>query len=532
MVKIFLVEDELIIRRNFRENIDWKSAGIEFTGDAADGELALPLIMSKHPDILITDIRMPFMDGLQLASIVKSKLPAIKIIVLTGYKDFDYAKEAIGIGVEDYLLKPITSEKLVEKIKTIAETIKKQQKEEKVIENYKVEISEKKMLEKNVFFSELISGHYTCKEILTKAVPLNISLPAESYSIFLLSILTSDGTSFEIPEIYEKLQLYAASENWICFNRGIEGFAVLCMNIDKQRWEKFKKQLTIEFSTITEVTYFGVLGSPVHRLSELQNSYIDAQKVFSMRFLNKDQNTLVFYSDIDLLKESSLLFPSFELDSEKLDWTLIEKFLKQGAGKEISSYVSEFFSSLTTTNLKIPYFRYYLIMNIYFCCSSFLQRTGYEKGCLVSVNKNSFLTFSEEKMKSFVESLLRKTIQLRDDKAGNHNTVMISKAKEYIQENFNSKEISLYSVAKKIGISSNYLSTLFSNETQMTFIEYLTSVRLEKAMELLMCTTMRSYEISYQVGYQDSHYFSYIFKKNFGMTPKEYRARKLKTENA
>lgn len=120
MVKVFLVEDESIIRRGIRDNIAWESHGFEFVGEAGDGEYAYPLLLNTKPDILITDIKMPFMDGLELSRLVKKSLPKTRIIILSGYNEFEYAKEAIKIGISDYLLKPVTSVSLLDTLKHVA----------------------------------------------------------------------------------------------------------------------------------------------------------------------------------------------------------------------------------------------------------------------------------------------------------------------------------------------------------------------------------------------------------------------------
>ena len=113
MIKVFLVEDEIIIREGIRYNIDWEKEGLEFVGEASDGELAYPLIQKTKPDILITDIKMPFMDGLELSRLVKQEMPEVKIIILSGYDEFEYAREGIDIGITDYLLKPVSERKSV-----------------------------------------------------------------------------------------------------------------------------------------------------------------------------------------------------------------------------------------------------------------------------------------------------------------------------------------------------------------------------------------------------------------------------------
>ena len=119
MLKIFLAEDEVIVRETIKRMIPWEELGFELVGEAADGEMALPLLIRQKPDLLITDIKMPFMDGLTLAKLAKKELPELKIVILSGYDDFNYAKQAINIGVEDYLLKPITKNALIERISEI-----------------------------------------------------------------------------------------------------------------------------------------------------------------------------------------------------------------------------------------------------------------------------------------------------------------------------------------------------------------------------------------------------------------------------
>ena len=148
MIKVFLVEDEIIIRNGIKNSINWEMHGYDFVGEASDGELALPMILEKKPDILITDIKMPFMDGLELSEQVKKALPATKIMILSGYNEFDYAKMAIKIGVTDYLLKPISSEKLLDAVNKVAEEIRKEQSEKEQMNQYAREMQENKESEK------------------------------------------------------------------------------------------------------------------------------------------------------------------------------------------------------------------------------------------------------------------------------------------------------------------------------------------------------------------------------------------------
>ena len=141
-IKVFLVEDEIVIREGIKRNINWGQEGFDFAGEASDGELAYPLIQSTKPDILITDIKMPFMDGLELSRLVKKELPDIKILVLSGYNEFEYAKEAINIGITEYLVKPISGAKLLEAVKKVAKTILEERQQRQFLLAYQKEQKE------------------------------------------------------------------------------------------------------------------------------------------------------------------------------------------------------------------------------------------------------------------------------------------------------------------------------------------------------------------------------------------------------
>ena len=141
-VKIFLVEDEIVIRNGIKNSIEWEKEGYEFVGEASDGELAYPMIVKERPDILITDIKMPFMDGLELSRLVRKELPELKILILSGYDEFDYAKEAISLGVTEYLLKPVSSAKLLETLKGVSVIIEQEREERDLLKRYSEEMKE------------------------------------------------------------------------------------------------------------------------------------------------------------------------------------------------------------------------------------------------------------------------------------------------------------------------------------------------------------------------------------------------------
>lgn len=365
MIKVFLVEDEAIIRRGIRDNIDWTGNGFEFAGEAGDGEYAYPMILKTEPDILITDIKMAFMDGLELSRLVKKALPKTKIIVLSGYNEFDYAKEAIKIGISDYLLKPITSVNLMDAIKKVAETVREEREKSKLLERY---------------------------------------------------------------------------------------FA---------SYEKY-------------------------------NEFLD------------------------------------KTDYGGVDRDLINDFLKLGSPDEYELFVEEYFAAVGENNYKSLLLRQYMTMDIFYCVQDFLKNISVKATDISEEFQDIKLLpnaiSSVETTKEYLKRLFKFALDKRDKVSNDRYGTLIDEAKKYIGENYYCNNFSLNSISNHIGVSASYFSSIFKQETGQSFVEFLTRVRIDKACELLKCTTLRTAEIGEKVGYNDPHYFSAIFKKVVGMSPKDYKS--------
>ena len=188
MMKVFLVEDEFVVREGIKNNVDWKKYGYDFCGDASDGELAFPMIQKLKPDIVITDIRMPFMDGLELSRLIKKEMPWIEIIILTGYQEFEYAKEGIKLGVAQYLSKPISSEELIAEVNILAAKIKEKRQKQEMAEMYMKETEENLLEERKELFNYLVTGGKSVTDLLELGNKLNMDLSAMWYGIVLMKV--------------------------------------------------------------------------------------------------------------------------------------------------------------------------------------------------------------------------------------------------------------------------------------------------------------------------------------------------------
>lgn len=537
-IKVFLVEDEMVIRRGIKNSIDWEKEGYIFCGEASDGELAYPMIIKEKPDILITDIRMPFMDGLELCKLVKKELPNIKILILSGYDEFDYAKEAIRLGVTEYLLKPISSGKLLEALNGVSESIRREKEDKDLVRKYMEEMRENTEHEKQKFFEQMIAGNLSMADALETGEKYEMNLSARMYNLLLFRFTLGEENrksgellgeaEYAIEKLTERLEYVFE------FQRGVEGWAFLLMADNEEQMSERVKELSKDLEEIMKnystIAYFGGIGQPVARLRELEESFREAERALAARF-TMELNQIISVEDIRMAQNVDTLddieITSFgEIEKTR---TMLEKFLNNGAEDEIDEFVDVYINELSEENLKSVLMRQYIIMDAYIVMMSFCEKFEGIEGEMQAQSeelKNSMKTIQTlEEIKNYIRMLLKKIIGVRDTISGRRYSDIIEIAKDQIRKTYMSDEISLNTIAAEVGMSPSYFSSIFSKEMGKTFVEYLTEIRMDRAKELLMCSSMKTSEIGYEVGYKDSHYFSYIFKKTQNCTPKEFRAR-------
>lgn len=534
-IKVFLVEDEVIIRNAVKRSINWEEEGYEFVGEASDGELAYPLILKEKPDILITDIRMPFMDGLELSRLIRAELPDIKIIILSGYDEFQYAKEAIKLGVTDYLLKPISSTKLLDALKQVKQSILQEREEKELLIRYSKDMQENTENKKSKLFDRLTFGEMSMSEAVEEGKKFGMNLSALEYAVCLFKLLMNSDEQEMLKQMVQAGEALEKEGNKIqnvcMFQRGIFGWAFLVMAEDEEKMQEKMQELCERLKSVMEnwkqIEYFGAIGKNVDRIRKLKYSFREADKVFASRFTEK-ANQIISIDDLQVQgEEGDVPVEGFvEVGKSR---TVLEKFLNNGTKEEVADFCEAYAMQLEKEHMRSLMVRQYVVMDICIVILSFCEKIS-QKDSLQNEVKElqnaSQRIGSVRGMKEYLERLLGKAIDLRDKASGRRYSDIIVAAKEEIEKNYMTEEISLNTVAMRVGMSPSYFSSIFSKEVGQTFVEYLTEVRMTKAKEYLMCSAMKTSEIGYEVGYRDPHYFSYIFKKTQGCSPKEYRARR------
>lgn len=531
MIKVFLVEDEFIVREGIKKNIDWEKHGYEFVGEASDGELAFPLIQKLKPDIVITDIKMPFMDGISLSKLIKKDCPDVEIIILSGYEEFEYAKEAIKIGVSQYLSKPISADELIKEVDILSEKIKEKNKEKELKERYEKEMLENELKDRKDFFISLVSGNKSFSELLQLSESKGIDLTAIYYNIVLLKLQSINHTieeySNSIIEIEDKISNELARYKVLAFDRNLEGKALLfkadTIEELKENQDNFFNKLKEILSDYPSVKFNAGIGMIAGRLSDLKESFEKAAHAFAHRFFDPDVDIV---DSENILSNTGTLVEEIEvsqIDTKLFDRKKIKDFLKIGESDEASYFVDEYFDSIGRNALNSTVFRQYIIMDVYFCVVEFLESISLSKEEIEPVDKNPETLINLDEAYKYCVSIIKKATELRVNSATNKYAEIVNEVKDYIELNYADEELSLNVIANHVQFSPNHLSSIFSQETGVTFIKYLTDYRLNKAKELLKCSSKRSSEIALEVGYKDPHYFSYLFKKSLGMTPTAYR---------
>ncbi len=531
MLKVFLAEDEFVVREGIKNNIDWTGRGYEFCGEAGDGEMAYSMIKSLRPDIVITDIKMPFMDGLTLSRMIKAEFPSIEIVLLTGYEDFEYAKEAIRIGVSSYLSKPISGENLLKEIDAVAERIIERNREQEIRNRYLEDMKERDELEKREFFEDLITGRRELPYILKRAKELQIEISALKYNIIFYRIWSdgrgSDEYSKSVVMACDRLPGIAGKFGALSFDLDMAGGALLFKaDTDTQISENIDaciSEMKAFLSQIPHVRYYGGVGQVVDRISDLPVSFGWANRAYAHTYLSSDDGFLLG-SEEGLRPEREDVILS-EIDPRHIDRKLIREFLRRGEESETEVFLDEFIRGMGKNAIKSTMLRQYVAMDIYFCVTEFVEgELGLSRDDISGGLPAADLLADEDRTRGYLADIMRSAVFLRKENTRGRYGDVVAEVVSYIEEHYSDEELSLNTLAAYVNFSPNHLSAVFRQQTGNTFIKYLTDYRLEKAKELLLSTSKKSNEIGAMVGYRDPHYFSYLFKKTFGMTTTRYRA--------
>lgn len=515
MHKIVIVEDDRIIRRSLCQ-APWKKHGFTVVGEASNGEIAVDLIVREQPQVVISDINMPFMNGLQMAEQIKKISPLTRIIFLTGYEDFNYAKQAVKLQAFDYLLKPVNVEELIEKAcEAAAEWEAEMQKEKKIVES--LPLLEQRFLQK---LTEA-NGENEAVDIETELVKLGIELVGPYYAAILIHVSSKNrDTDAKIKKLLSQLITTVTDQENSQLLTGEEKEMAVFLSLD-EKTKQLKEQLASKILGVVKANIDAAvtitIGRTYSNLFDIGTSYVESKLAMDLRHI---MGTNQFYSIDDTI--------SNQLQDENVVLKLeekLEKHIKKGLPKKAKEKLEKINSAFVTyKNVSLEHTRLFALK------FSTLLTYEIKKWQQESTNvENSVENYdlienlqSLEEVMAHLQRLIDEWTEAMSETIQTNHQSIVDKAMNYMKENYGDSTLTQQKVANEIFVSAPYLSNLFKLEKGVNFTEYLLEIRMKKAMELLRNPEAKSYQVAEEVGYSNPQYFSISFKKYTGYSPQQY----------
>ncbi|HKM20594.1 MAG TPA: response regulator [Lachnospiraceae bacterium] len=523
---VMLVDDEEEVRQAIIKRVDWESIGFRVVDSAENGEEALEKAERLCPDVVMTDIQMPFMDGLTFCKKLKERISGTKIVIFSGYDEFEYAKEAIKLEAEEYILKPIDASELKQVFSRIKERLDEEMDQKRNVERLEKYYLESMPVLKEQFLMSLLEGRLREKRIedFMDLYGIKMDAPYYAVSVFRMDIGSGQGMldagllSVSLKQIIDEQidkQFMYRSINYL---GTIIVIVMLTAKTELSPFIQVSDRICKFANRILGIHTTAGIGHVCDSLMNLHHSYEEALAAVEYRIL-MELNQAIFIQDIEPKSEERFLIEEKELQS-------IVKEIKVGTKEELEQAVHSLIeklksSSISMTQLQISFTE--MIVEIMRLARVYEVNTDEIEGLNVDF-------YSEiknfESLDALGDWLLSVCMQLRGQirrERTDTTKLLIDKAKQYIEEHYNDCELSVEKLCGYLGLSATYFSTLFKRETGFSFVAYLTQTRMENALRLLNTTEEKAYIISELVGYTEPNYFSYVFKKQYGVSPSKYR---------
>jgi two-component system, response regulator YesN len=536
MFKVLIIDDEPIIRRGLKNIINWKNFGCEVIGEAEDGQEGGELIHRFLPDIIITDIRMPEIDGLTMMRDIRNAVPDCKIIILTGHRDFEYVHEALKLGAFDFILKPSKIEELTAVIARAVKELKFQKDRTEEFQKLQVLFQQNIPVLREKFLYDVIYEINTNEEDILGKLEL-FGIAANEYYMLIVQNDAEDTESKEITQYDRHLYQFGIintfseifSENFkvisITLNNLGIAFLVIPLDRENNNIELVDKKCSYLQDIIRNCFGFTVtiaVSSNGTVLTELPIKFRECREALEHKFY-LGSNSVIFHSDVNTFfkyDDHSLL--------EKLQKALMEG-VKSGNLPSVTDRLNDIFSYVKGTDpLAREYIKDFFWNTISAINNIRMSLPSAENDKKVEYRELSGLYGLIEKCSNADElnTMLDEAARNVTSKVNSYNNksikLILRKAMEYLQQHY-FEQVTLNEVAEHAYVSTYYISRMFKREMGKNFVDCLNEIRVEKAKEMLKDVRYKTYEVAEKVGIPDAHYFSRLFKKYAGITPTEFR---------
>lgn len=529
LYNILLVDDETDVLEAMKKKIDWEALGFCLAGTAENGQEALEMAEQLHVDVVMTDIKMPYMDGLTLCKKLKENYRNIKVVIYSGFDDFEFAREAVHLEAEEYLLKPISSkdmENVFGKIKKkLDEEFNQHRNVNKLYEYYRKSLPA--MQEQ--FVMGVLEGKITGERLKNMMEMYELDLNAPYYVVVNLyaeaavkeqSEKTAQLLNFSLRDMAE--EYLEEKMSFYCINYLDEVIFIFMLQEDKEIENVLYHvdQICKMGSRVLDVQVTGAVGQPCNSLDTLLSSYQEAKTAMEYRTILGGSQVL-YIKDIEPNPQDSVAFMEYDFQN-------LVRAVKIGDRKETDEAIQSFMDSLR--NGCITPNQYQLICmelstELMKIGRSYKLRTKQIFGAGEHIPwQELYKHLSVDELESWLREICNNLRHTLRHERSDSTIRLTEQAKAYIGEHYKENDLSAETLCHQLNVSAAYFSTIFKKEVGLSFVAYLTKIRLEHAVELLRTTEDKTYVIAEAVGYTEPNYFSYVFKKQYGISPSKYRA--------
>lgn len=523
MYKVVVADDEEIIRRGLIDKVKWGEYGFEVVGEAENGVDALEIIEELEPDLVITDIRMPFLSGIELAREIRQVRPMTSIVFLSGFDDFSYAQQAIQYNIVSYLLKPITSKEFEKELIHIKEAI------DKKFEGFLNSKAEKERLEKSEFLYPLLFDGYlksnadeqeyrqiACEYGLMK----NIDETDIMFSVMITEISDEYGINETNKSNISSIEMLA-TKYMHAISCYLKGRIVTILSGSNRTLAKYTPILTDEIVQSVERIMqrkctIGVSGR-TDKLLLCRECYIDAMN--AIHYAINTESNIFYITD----QEKSYRYNHSEIQSIIDE---LERLLRGGEDEELVEFLNRIENQVVWGSMPRVVFRYVISQIVTTVFSVVYVIAGEcDVNNLQSMYRMDNFISEEIIVHEFarIKGLCIVAKKMIAEKRKQTSNRISEKVLQVIESEYMNHGLSVQWVSDYIGVSPNYLSSVMKKDTGCNFVELLTKKRIKKAEELLIDTNMKIRDIADECGYSDQYYFSHCFKKITGKSPGVYR---------
>lgn len=524
--KVLLVDDEEEVMNVIERKVDWENLGFEVIGRAQNGVKALEVAEKTQPDVVITDIKMPYMDGLELARRLKEDNPSIRIMILTGFDEFEYAKEAVHLEVEEYVLKPVNSNELSDCMKRLKNNLDKERDEKLNVQKLQQYYMESLELLQTNFFCSMIEGRVQDGDMDKFLNAYQISLQAPYHCSVIFHVSESQIPEGMTPmlltmslqrEVGEKFK-----DRWKCKAFTYLGNVVMLAGLPS---EEGVSQLTDDcdwfcrwISRFLGAVVTAGIGKVCDDFHDINVSYEGAREAISYRKIYGTGHSINIGDIASKRQKLSMQLKDIQMSD-------LFKAIHLGVREDIEKAVVTMVKGLQERDKTVNQYNFAtmeIVGHLYrFCGNNYMQFENH-----IGDIKNPYEAVLQMDDQTLTNWITHVALSISDELKNARTSslrYLITEAKNMVRDDYADPDLSLDMVCSKVGVSNSYFSSVFKKETGQSFVTYLTDYRMEQALRLILETSEKSYEIAEHVGYVDANYFSYVFKRKFGMSPSKYR---------